>query len=177
MVLLHRVMTLPAQRTICLSAGKLFQSRASSKAVASHSSSSAWIGASPRWFSLSSSGSSSAFSTSTQEGRPFQILGLQQIALGSLDKASLQTLWTDIFGLNKVGSFKSEQENVDEDVLHLGKADSPFAVEVDLMAPLDPEKSPKVHVPPLNHFGLWVDDLEAAVEWMTMKGSCQHRCT
>ena len=29
---------------------------------------------------------------------------------------------------------------------------------------------PKVHVPPLNHIGLWVDDLEAAVDWMGKQG-------
>ena len=28
----------------------------------------------------------------------------------------------------------------------------------------------KVHVPPLNHIGLWVDDLETAVEWMKKEG-------
>ena len=28
----------------------------------------------------------------------------------------------------------------------------------------------QVHIPPLNHIGLWVDDLEQAVEWMTKKG-------
>ena len=28
----------------------------------------------------------------------------------------------------------------------------------------------KVHVPPLNHIGLWIDDLEKAVEWMQSKG-------
>ena len=31
--------------------------------------------------------------------------------------------------------------------------------EVDLMQPLDPAKKPAVHEPPLNHVGLWVDDL------------------
>ena len=39
-------------------------------------------------------------------------------------------------------------------------------VEVDIMTPLDPEKSPKVHVPPLNHIGLWVDDLPKCVEYL-----------
>ncbi|KAL3897494.1 MAG: hypothetical protein SGARI_006904 [Bacillariaceae sp.] len=38
------------------------------------------------------------------------------------------------------------------------------------MRPIDPEKSPKVHVPPLNHLGLWIDDLEKAVEWMQGEG-------
>ena len=34
------------------------------------------------------------------------------------------------------------------------------------MTPLDPEKSPKVHIPPLNHIGLWVDDLPKCVEYL-----------
>ncbi len=79
-------------------------------------------------------------------------------------------LWTDIFGLSKVGTFKSASENVDEDIVVLGRKNSPYAVEVDLMAPIDPDKSPKVHLPPLNHFGLWVDDLEAAVVSMEKSG-------
>jgi len=63
---------------------------------------------------------------------------------------------------------ESQQENVDEDILQVGKG--PFAVEVDLMSPLDPERSPKVHIPPLNHIGLWVDDLKTAVDWLEKKG-------
>lgn len=66
------------------------------------------------------------------------------------------------------GTFKSEKENVDEDICELGAG--PLAVEVDLMQPLDPSRSPKVHVPPLNHIGLWVDDIHAAVEQLTAKG-------
>ena len=61
-------------------------------------------------------------------------------------------------GLQKVHEFTSEKENVDEDVLTIGKGIL-GTIEVDLMAPLDPEKSPKVHIPALNHIGLWVDDL------------------
>ena len=38
------------------------------------------------------------------------------------------------------------------------------------MQPLHPERSPKVHSPPLNHVGLWVDDLPAAVDWLTEQG-------
>jgi lactoylglutathione lyase len=38
------------------------------------------------------------------------------------------------------------------------------------MQPLDPEVSPKVHVPTLNHIGLWIDDLAAAVDWLTEQG-------
>lgn len=110
------------------------------------------------------------FASDTQPARPFQVLGLQQIAIGSLDKSPLSNLWTNIFGVPKIGNYKSEKENVDEDILLLGKKDSPLAVEVDLMMPIDPEKSPKVHVPPLNHIGLWVDDLPAAVTWMESQG-------
>jgi lactoylglutathione lyase len=38
------------------------------------------------------------------------------------------------------------------------------------MQPLDAEKSPKVHVPTLNHIGLWVDDLPVAVQWLGDQG-------
>ena len=100
--------------------------------------------------------------------RPFRILGLQQIALGGLDKGRLSRLWVDLFGLTRSHDFQSESENVDEDILTLG--DGPHAIEVDLMMPLDPERKPKVHEPALNHVGLWVDDLAVAVEWLTAQG-------
>ncbi len=100
--------------------------------------------------------------------RPFRILGIQQIAIGGTDKSKLANLWVDLFGLEKTSSYQSEKENVDEDILRIGSG--PHAIEVDIMQPIDPEKAPKVHVPPLNHIGLWVDDLEKAVEYMTAKG-------
>lgn len=100
--------------------------------------------------------------------RPFRVLGLQQIAIGAPDKGPLRALWVDLFGLTPHGSFRSERENVDEDICVAGRG--PFAVEVDLMQPLDPSKRPKVHEPPLNHVGLWVDDLPAAVAWLEGRG-------
>jgi lactoylglutathione lyase len=100
--------------------------------------------------------------------RPFKILGLQQIAIGGLDLAALRTLWVDTFGVPKVGDFTSESENVSEDILRLGEG--AHAVEIDIMQPLDPERSPKVHDPKLNHLGLWVDDIHAAVDWLTEQG-------
>ncbi|MBX7134436.1 MAG: VOC family protein [Fimbriimonadaceae bacterium] len=100
--------------------------------------------------------------------RPFRILGIQQIAIGSVDKSRLAGLWVGVLGLERTGSFRSEQENVDEDICTLGHG--PHAVEVDLMQPIDAEKKPAVHQPPLNHVGLWVDDLPSAVAWMTAKG-------
>ena len=100
--------------------------------------------------------------------RPFRILGVQQIAIGGADKSRLRKLWVDIFGLEHKGHFVSERENVDEDILSLGTGAS--AVEVDLMQPLDPLKKPAVHATPLNHVGLWVDDLPRAVAWMSEQG-------
>ena len=100
--------------------------------------------------------------------RPFKILGIQQIAVGGLDKDRLRTLWVDTLGLELDGNYRSDKENVDEDIAFLGK--DAHRVEVDLMQPLDAEATPRVHTPPLNHVGLWVDDLPAAVEWLTGKG-------
>lgn len=100
--------------------------------------------------------------------RPFKILGVQQIAIGGHSKEKLRTLWVDMLGLEITGNFVSERENVDEDITAMGKG--PFKVEVDLMQPLDPEKKPAVHATPLNHIGLWVDNLPVAVEWLTASG-------
>ena len=100
--------------------------------------------------------------------RPFRILGVQQIAVGSESKDRLRKLWVDLLGLEVHGTFRSEKENVDEDIAVAGKP--PFAVEVDLMEPIDPQSRPKVHVPPLNHVGLWLDDLPVAVEWLEAQG-------
>ena len=102
------------------------------------------------------------------ETKPFRILGIQQIAIGGPDKARLKRLWVDLLGLTVKSSFVSERENVDEDICALGHG--PTAVEVDLMQPIDPDKKPAVHTTPLNHVGLWVDDLPQAVEWMTAQG-------
>jgi lactoylglutathione lyase len=100
--------------------------------------------------------------------RPFSVLGLQQIAVGAADKAGLRKLWVELLGLEHRGEFRSEAENVDEDITATGGG--PFSVEVDLMQPIDPEKSPRVHQPPLNHVGLWIDDLAAAVAWLGERG-------
>jgi lactoylglutathione lyase len=100
--------------------------------------------------------------------RPFRVLGLQQIAIGGLDKSKLKKLWVDTLGLTVEGNYKSEKENVDEDIAVAGRG--PWRVEVDLMQPIDPEKKPKVNDPALNHIGLWVDNLEAAVKWLEKEG-------
>jgi lactoylglutathione lyase len=101
-------------------------------------------------------------------GRPFRVLGLQQVAIGARSKERLRALWIDCFGLPLTGNYVSERENVDEDIAALGAGIA--RCEIDLMQPLDPERKPAVHEPPLNHVGLWVDDLARAVEWLTAKG-------
>lgn len=100
--------------------------------------------------------------------RPFKVLGIQQIAIGGPSKARLRTLWVDMLGLEVTGNFVSERENVDEDICAMGAG--PFKVEVDLMQPLDPDKKPAVHTTPLNHVGLWIDDLPQAVKWLSAQG-------
>lgn len=104
----------------------------------------------------------------TTTNRPFKVLGIQQIAIGSPSKDKLKTLWVDMLGLEVTGNYVSERENVNEDICAIGSG--PFKVEVDLMQPIDLDKKPAVHATPLNHVGLWVDDLPAAVEWLTAKG-------
>lgn len=100
--------------------------------------------------------------------RPFSILGIQQIAVGGLDKQKLRKFWVDTLGLRYSSTFISEKENVDEDICEAGYG--AFKVEVDLMQPLDPDKKPKVHEPALNHIGLWVDNLNEAVDWLIAQG-------
>jgi lactoylglutathione lyase len=100
--------------------------------------------------------------------RPFKVLGIQQIAVGAIDKAPLRKIWIDMLGLQISGEFISESENVNEDIAVAGSG--PLKVEVDLMQPIDPEKRPKVHEPSLNHVGLWIDDLASAVAWLESNG-------
>ena len=100
--------------------------------------------------------------------RPFKVLGIQQVAIGGTDKGRMKKLWVDMLGLEQTGTFQSERENVDEDILAMGRG--AHKVEVDIMQPLDIDKKPAVHTTPLNHIGLWIDDLPKAVEWLTAQG-------
>ena len=100
--------------------------------------------------------------------RPFKVLGIQQVAIGGPSKDRLRTLWVDKLGLAVTGHFVSERENVDEDICTIGSG--AFRVEVDLMQPIDADKKPAVHTTPLNHIGLWIDDLPKAVEWLAANG-------
>lgn len=100
--------------------------------------------------------------------RSFRILGVQQIAIGNAQRAALHTLWCELLGLPSIGTFRSAAENVDEEILRAGVG--AFAVEVDLMEPVDANSRPRVHEPPLNHIGLWVDDLAQAHAELTARG-------
>lgn len=104
----------------------------------------------------------------SESPRPFRILGIQQIAIGGLDRAPLRHLWCELLGLEQVGSYESAAENVLEDILRVGPEAAP--VEIDLMQPLDPSRAPRVHEPALNHVGLWVDDLRAAHTFLEGRG-------
>jgi len=102
------------------------------------------------------------------DSRPFRVLGVQQIAVGGLNKQTLRRFWVDTLGLADSGHYRSEKENVDEDICVAGAGAA--RVEVDLMQPIDAQARPRVHEPALNHVGLWIDDLPAAVAWMQARG-------
>lgn len=117
--------------------------------------------------------------------RTFKILGVQQVAIGATDINLLRDFWIGALGISKIGEYKSEvkiisitklslslrytqKENVIEDILEVGTRNG--KIEIDLMQPIDPNKSPKVHIPALNHIGLWVDSLENAHTELIAKG-------
>jgi lactoylglutathione lyase len=100
--------------------------------------------------------------------RPFRVLGIQQIAVGGLDRQALRRLWVDRLGLVPAGEFRNETENVDGEIALVGAG--PSRVDFNLLEPIEPERSPRPHRPALNHVGLWVDDLEAAVGWLQDHG-------
>jgi lactoylglutathione lyase len=101
-------------------------------------------------------------------GRPFAVLGIQQIALGGRDRRALRELWVDCLGMLPVGTFQSASENVDEEILSVGLGIA--RVEIDLMQPADETGRPVIHTPPLHHFGLWIDALRPAVAWLVSRG-------
>ena len=103
-----------------------------------------------------------------RSARPFRVLGIQQVAIGGPSKERLRALWVDKLGLDVTGTFRSERENVDEDICAVGVGTG--RIEVDLMQPIDPDAKPAVHATPLNHVGLWIDDLPTAVAWLTSEG-------
>ena len=105
---------------------------------------------------------------SATAGRPFAVLGIQQVAIGGTSKSKLRSLWVDQLGLALTGTYRSERENVDEDICTIGHGTG--KVEVDLMEPIDPAGKPAVQATPLNHVGLWIDDLRAAVTWLEANG-------
>ncbi len=107
-------------------------------------------------------------SLSVASERSFRVLGIQQVAIGGLDKKALSSFWVNTLGINSVGTYRSEKENVDEDILQLGKG--VHAIEIDIMQPINPEVAPKVHIPALNHIGLWIDNLPNCVAELEKKG-------
>jgi len=82
---------------------------------------------------------SEANTSAAAQQRPFKVLGIQQIAIGGTDKQRMKRLWVDMLGLTQTGTFQSERENVDEDILAMGSG--AYKVEVDIMQPLDIDKN------------------------------------
>lgn len=96
------------------------------------------------------------------------MLGLQQVAIGGLDRRVLHELWIETLGLEPGFEFRNETENVDGEIAYAGFG--PGRVDFNLLAPIDQDRSPRAHTPALNHIGLWVDDLRAAVDWLADRG-------
>ncbi len=46
--------------------------------------------------------------TFSDSARKFNVLGIQQVAIGGLDKQLLSNFWVNTMGINKVGDYKSE---------------------------------------------------------------------
>lgn len=100
--------------------------------------------------------------------RPFRILGVHHIAIGHADLGRLRHLWGDVLGLPLGEPFTLPSENVTGCIARLEAG--PHTVEVDLLQPLDSEKKPAPHSPPLNHIAFWVDHLPQACAWLTAQG-------
>lgn len=100
--------------------------------------------------------------------RPFRILGVHHIAIGNTDLARLRHLWGDVLGLTLGEFFVLESENVRGSIARLEAG--PHTVEIDLLQPLDAERKPAPHSPPLNHIAFWVDHLPEAVDWLREQG-------
>ncbi|WP_305016840.1 VOC family protein [Mycobacterium tuberculosis] len=69
------------------------------------------------------------------------MLGIQQIAIGGPDKTRLQKLWVEMLGLQLTGTFRSERENVDEDICAMGRRAHLHAPAVSRGRP-DPNRPP-----------------------------------
>jgi lactoylglutathione lyase len=100
--------------------------------------------------------------------RPFRILGVHHIAIGNADLARLRHLWGEVLGVEVGAPFVLESENVKGCIARLEAG--PYTIEVDLLQPLDADRKPAPHLPPLNHVAFWVDHLAEAVEWLTAQG-------
>jgi hypothetical protein len=94
-------------------------------------------------FSSAATGANSGASRSATAGkRPFVVLGIQQVAIGSESRSGLDQLWYQVLGLERPrGRVRLEKENVEEDIVSLGP--HPFAVEIDLIRRSIPRRRPR----------------------------------
>ena len=98
-------------------------------------------------FSSNAAGSRSN-AAGDSKARPFNILGIQQVAIGSTERDPLNYLWENIFGLKPSPIHRLEKENVEECIIKLGPSNqnSKFDIEIDLMTPINPDVPPKVRM-------------------------------
>lgn len=97
----------------------------------------------------------------------FKILGVQQIAIAGSALNDLENLWVNILGLTKNSEKTIPTENVKESILNFSQLNQP---EITLLEPINPNQKPQVQNNPLNHIGLWVDDLKIAVNFLEAQG-------
>jgi len=112
------------------------------------------------------SGEGRPLSIDMQE-RPFRILGVQpNRCRRARQERPRQSLCRPVSASSAPGNYKSERENVDEDIVRIGKG--ALAVEIDLMQPSIRRRSQgaRPQAEPLRPLG---DDLHAAVEWLGKK--------
>lgn len=97
--------------------------------------------------------------------RPFRVLAVKHIAIGSKENSALEYFFVELLGIEKVSEETIPSENVRESKLRL-----PDGLELDLMETIDSSKKPDVSKRPLHHFALQVDNLETAHSWLKSKG-------
>lgn len=104
-------------------------------------------------------------------GRPFRVLGIQQVSVAGKDVKELLNFWSDVMELgDPTGTTRSKRDNVHAKMIPIGGgaavAKHGCMTLLSCIEPLDLEAKPKVHTKPLHHIGLWVDDLESCVSFL-----------
>ncbi len=107
--------------------------------------------------------------SSASSTRPFKVLGIQQVAMAAEQAAPLVKFWADILELGPSNcTIVFNPENVRTELFDLGKGSA--ATILSLIEPINPKAKPNIAKKALHHVGLWVDDLEKCVEYLSGNG-------